>query len=230
MEVDLETLKNTSVVELPREWGTGGGGRWRYAEGSRNKIRGEGLTRMRARRLKGVELGKAVLVSGRWVNFGASTAELLPCGSKSCGVAEHSFPAIPRASRLHQPWGLSSGCSQGGSGRLDYNKRLSFPSSCPCSFVCWLFYLLTTFHLNKVTIFCFWAWTDHLYSEGRAPPRYLTETPYAFPLNVCLQHAIVGYMVDVSPVVWLRAEVAVDSFKVTGGSGLFGGACVEKIL
>lgn len=138
---------------LPIGWGAGG--RWRYAEGSRNKIRGEGLARMRAKRLKGVELGVAVTVSGRCPNFGASTAELLPCGSKSCGVAEHSFPAITQASRFHQPWGLSSVHSRGGSGRLDYNKPLSSPSNCSCSFICRLFSLLTTFHLNKVTMFCF---------------------------------------------------------------------------
>ena len=153
VEVDLETLKNTSVVGLPIGWGTGG--RWRSAEGSRNKIRREGLARMRARRLKAVEPGMAVLLPGRCVNFGASTGELLQCGSKSCGVAEHSFPAVTQASRLHQPWVLSSVCSRGGSGRLDYNKPLSSPSNCPCSFICRLFSLLTTLHLNKVTMFCF---------------------------------------------------------------------------
>lgn len=61
VEVDLEMLKNTTAVGI--------GGRWRYAEGSRSKIRREGLARMRARRLKGVELGTAVLVSGRCVKF-----------------------------------------------------------------------------------------------------------------------------------------------------------------
>lgn len=57
VEVDLETLKNTSVVGLHIGWGTAG--KRRYAEGSRNKIRRAGLVRMKARRLKGIELGDA---------------------------------------------------------------------------------------------------------------------------------------------------------------------------
>lgn len=94
---------------------------------------------MRARTEEEVQLGMAVLVSARCVNFGPGTSELLPCGSKSRGVAEHSFPPITQAVRLHQPWRLSSLCPQGGSGRLDYNKPPSSPGNCPCSFICRLF-------------------------------------------------------------------------------------------
>lgn len=50
-------------LSLPIVWGTGG--MWKYTEGSRNKIRTEGLIRMRARRLKGIELGMVVVVLGR---------------------------------------------------------------------------------------------------------------------------------------------------------------------
>lgn len=63
MEIPLETLKSRNVVGLPIVWGIGG--MWKYTEGSRNKIRSEGLTRMRAGRLKGMELGVVVLVWGR---------------------------------------------------------------------------------------------------------------------------------------------------------------------
>lgn len=59
----METLKNRNAMGLPIVWGTGG--MWKYTEGSRNKIRSEGLTRMRAGRVKGIELGMVVVVLGR---------------------------------------------------------------------------------------------------------------------------------------------------------------------
>lgn len=140
-EVDLETWKNVSAVELPI--GSGVWGRWRYAEGSRNKIR-KGLASMRARGLEGVELVMAVLVSGRYVSFRASAAELLPVVK---AVVWHSTPSQP--SKRHHGCTSLEGCplvrSQAGSGRLDSNKPLSSPSSCCSSFICRLFSLLTAF-------------------------------------------------------------------------------------
>lgn len=59
----LGTLKNRNPLGLPIVWGTEG--RWVYTEGSRNEIRSEGLTRMRAGGLRGIELGVVVLVLGR---------------------------------------------------------------------------------------------------------------------------------------------------------------------
>jgi len=97
VEVDLETLKNASVVGLPTGWVIGG--RWRYAEGSRNKIRRVGLARMSTGRLKGVELGMAVVVSRRCMNFGASLAALLLCVAEA--VVWQSAPSQPS----HGHWG-----------------------------------------------------------------------------------------------------------------------------
>lgn len=62
MEVHLGTLKNRNPLGLPIVWGTEG--RWMYTEGSRNEIRREGLTRMRAGRLRGTELGVVAPVLG----------------------------------------------------------------------------------------------------------------------------------------------------------------------
>lgn len=81
MKVYLETLKNRNAGALPILWGTGR--RWKYTEGSRNKIRSEGLTRMRAKgRLKGVELGNGGSNLGRR-NFGANATEPLHVSVKA---------------------------------------------------------------------------------------------------------------------------------------------------
>lgn len=175
------------------------------------------------------ELGMAVVVSARCVHskkyFWAP-----PMWQQKLWCGRALLPTVTQAVRLHQPRELPSLRPQGGSARLDYNKPPSSPGNCPCSFTCSLFSLLTTFHLNKVVMFCFWAWTGPLYHQGKNTSQLPHWNPICLLGSACLQHVIVDYVVAVFPPVWPRPGVVVDSCKVTRGSGLFGRVCAENIL
>lgn len=158
VEIDWEALKNASLVLLPMGWGAGG--RWRYAEGSRNIIEREEWARVRTRRRNGVGLGKAVLVSGRprRVRSGVSAPtwdELQRGRALLC--------ASTQASRSHQPRWVSCMFSGGLLGESIMNLSVSHTSASTQRFVGSLFSLLATFQLNKVaSLLCFPAWRDGL--------------------------------------------------------------------
>lgn len=129
VEIDWEALKNARVVGLPMGWGAGG--RWRYAEGSRNKTNREGWARMRTRRRKGVGLGKAVLVSGRprRVKSGVSANLGRAAAWQSTPLCQHAgiqvAPALVAVLYV----------LRGAFGR-EHNEPLSFPYICIHSEIC----------------------------------------------------------------------------------------------